>query len=213
MNEFTAVLVGFILTLFIYSYLVGDNPLYRLAVHLLVGVSAAYAAVIAVQELFLPLARQLLADPAATDSLLWLVPLVFALLLLLSWLRPVAWLADSSVGALVGAGAAVALVGTTTGTLLPQITAVDDNLPLAMSIAVLTVLALLYFQFTGKAGADGTVTVSGGRRIISVGGRLVLTIAFAALFAGLLATSLALLVERVGFFVTWMLDLFGGFVP
>jgi hypothetical protein len=213
MNELTAVLVGFILTLFIYSYLVGDNPLYRLAVHLLVGVSAAYAAVIAFQELFLPLARQLLADPGATASLLWLVPLVFALLLLLSWVRPVAWLADSSVGALVGVGAAVALVGTITGTLLPQIMAVDDNLLLALSIAILTVLALLYFQFTGRAGTDGSATLSTGRRVVSAGGRFVLTIAFAALFAGLLATTLALLVERVGFFVTSILELVGGVVP
>jgi hypothetical protein len=213
MNELVTVLIGFILTLFIYSYLVGDNPLYRLAVHLLVGVSAAYAAVVAVREVFLPLAQRLVADPVATDSLLWLVPLFFALLLLLSWLRPVAWLADSSVGALVGVGAAVALVGTITGTLIPQVFLVENNILLAASIAVLTVLALLYFQFTGKPGVDGTFAVAGAQRIIAIGGRLVLTIAFAALFAGLLATSLALLVERVSFFASWFVELIGGALP
>jgi hypothetical protein len=213
MNELVTVLIGFILTLFIYSYLVGDNPLYRLAVHLLVGVSAAYAAVVAVREVFLPLAQRLVADPVATDSLLWLLPLFFALLLMLSWLRPVAWLADSSVGALVGVGAAVALVGTITGTLIPQVFLVENNILLAASIAVLTVLALLYFQFTGKPGVDGTFAVAGAQRIIAIGGRLVLTIAFAALFAGLLATSLALLVERVSFFASWFVELIGGALP
>jgi hypothetical protein len=210
MNEFATIVIGFILTLFIYSYLAGDNPLYRLAVHLLVGVSAAYAAVVAVRELFLPLAQRLVADPVASDSLLWIVPLFFALLLLLSWLRPVAWLADSSVGALVGVGAAVALVGTISGTLLPQVFVVESNILLAVAIAVLTVLALLYFQFTGKAGVDGAYTAAGAQRLIDVGGRLVLTIALAALFAGLLATSLALLVERVSFFAAWIVELVGG---
>ena len=213
MNELVTVLIGFILTLCIYSYLVGDNPLYRLAVHLLVGVSAAYAAVVAVREVFLPLAQRLVADPVATDSLLWLLPLFFALLLMLSWLRPVAWLADSSVGALVGVGAAVALVGTITGTLIPQVFLVENNILLAASIAVLTVLALLYFQFTGKPGVDGTFAVAGAQRIIAIGGRLVLSIAFAALFAGLLATSLALLVERVSFFASWFVELIGGALP
>lgn len=213
MNELVTVVIGFILTLFIYSYLVGDNPLYRLAVYLLVGVSAAYAAVVAVREVFLPLAQRLVADPVATDSLLWLLPLFFALLLMLSWLRPVAWLADSSVGALVGVGAAVALVGTITGTLIPQVFLVENNILLAASIAVLTVLALLYFQFTGKPGVDGAFAVAGAQRIIAIGGRLVLTIAFAALFAGLLATSLALLVERVSFFASWFVELIGGALP
>lgn len=213
MSELVTVIVGFILTLFIYSYLVGDNPLYRLAVHLLVGVSAAYAAVVAVRELFLPLVRRLAADPLATDSLLWLAPLFFALLLLLGWLRPVAWLADNSVGALVGVGASVALVGAITGTLFPQLFLAESNLALALGIALLTVLALLYFQFTGKTDADGAFAVGGGRRFITVGGRLVLTIAFAALFAGLLATSLALLVERVAFFASWIMELVGGTLP
>ena len=43
--------------------------------------------------------------------------------------------------------------------------------------------------------------------------RLVLTIAFAALFAGLLTTSLGLLVERVRFYLSWALDLTGGSLP
>jgi hypothetical protein len=213
MNETIAILIGFILTLLIYSYLVADNPLYRLAVHLLVGVSAAYAAVIAVEELFLPLARRLSAAPTDPESLLWLVPIILALFLLLSWLRPVAWLSNSSVGALVGVGAAVALVGTITGTLIPQAIGGGDTGLIAGVAAVLTVLTLLYFQFTGRQDADGVVVLAGWQRLIAGAGRLVLTIAFAALFAGLLVTSLGLLVERVRFFLSWALDLAGGSLP
>lgn len=213
MNETIAVLIGFMLTLLIYSYLVGDNPLYRLAVHLLVGVGAAYAAVIAVREFVWPLAQRLLADPTAPDNLLWLVPLIFALLLLLSLIRPVAWLSNSSVGALVGVGAAVALVGTITGTLIPQAIGGGDDALIAAVVAVLTVLVLLYFQFTGRRNADGVVVLPGWQRLLAGGGHLVLTIAFAALFAGLLTTSLGLLVERVRFYLSWALDLAGGSLP
>lgn len=213
MNETIAVLIGFILTLLIYSYLVGDNPLYRLAVHLLVGVSAAYAAVVAVRELIWPLLQRLSADPTAPSNLLWLAPLVLALLLLLSWIRPVAWLSNSSVGALVGVGAAVALVGTITGTLVPQAIGGGENVTIAGIVAVLTVLTLLYFQFTGRQNADGVVVLPGWQRLVAGGGRLVLTIAFAALFAGLMITSLGLLVERVRFYLSWALDLAGSSLP
>ena len=46
--------VGLIATIFVYSYLLGDNLLYRFAVHLLVGVSAGYAAVVVIRELLWP---------------------------------------------------------------------------------------------------------------------------------------------------------------
>jgi hypothetical protein len=213
MNETIAVLIGFLLTLLIYSYLIGDNPLYRLAVHLLVGVSAAYAAVIAVEEVFWPLAQQLSAAPTAPENLIWLAPLVFALLLLLSWIRPVAWVSNSSVGALVGVGAAVALVGAITGTLVPQAIGGGDDPVMSAIVAILTVLALLYFQFTVRADADGLPVLPAWRRLLAAAGRVVLTIALAGLFAGLLTTSLALLVERVRFFFSWALELAGGSLP
>ena len=53
MTDLAGLIVGILLTLFIYSYLIGDNPLYRISVHLLVGVSAAYAVVVVVQQLLL----------------------------------------------------------------------------------------------------------------------------------------------------------------
>ena len=37
--------VAVILTLFVFSYLLGDNALYRLAEHIFVGVAVGYAAV------------------------------------------------------------------------------------------------------------------------------------------------------------------------
>jgi hypothetical protein len=46
--------LGAVLTLLIFSYLLGDNPLYRLALHIFVGVSVAYALIIALRGVILP---------------------------------------------------------------------------------------------------------------------------------------------------------------
>jgi len=203
---------GFLLTLFIYSYLLGDNALYRIAVHIMVGVTAGYAAVVAVLEVFVPLFRQLAADPAAPSNVLWAIPLALAFLLLLTWLRPIAWMANGAVGALVGVGAAVGLVGVITGTLLPQILSEPAADPvLGLFAALFTVCALLYFQFTGPATTEGELVQRRWRRIVNGVGRAVLMVTFGALFAGAINTSLILFVDRVVTYLNGFLDALSAF--
>ena len=210
MIEFLGLLVGFLLTIAIYSYVVGDNVLYRVAVHILIGVTAAYAAVLTVQRIFLPIFRQFQADPGNAANFWWLVPLLLVLLLVLKLIRPVAWLGNSAVAVLIGVGSAVALVGAVTGTLLPQISASgSDNILISVAAAILTICTLLYFQFTGRAGKDGERITAPWQRVVSGVGRTVLMITFGALFAGLLSTSLVLLTERLNFFFSGFLDVIG----
>ena len=42
--EFLSAALGLILTLLVFSYLIGDNPLFRIAIYLFIGVSSGYAA-------------------------------------------------------------------------------------------------------------------------------------------------------------------------
>ena len=44
-NLFTGV-ISFLFTLLIFSYVLGDNPLFRVAVYIFIGVSAGYIAVV-----------------------------------------------------------------------------------------------------------------------------------------------------------------------
>jgi hypothetical protein len=209
-SEFLGLLIGLVLTLFIYSYLLGDNWFYRLAVHILVGVSAAYAAVIAFEEIFLPLFNQFRADPGAPANLLWFIPLLFSVLLLFVWIRPVAWVSNGAVALLVGTGAAVALVGVIGGTLIPQVLATPGEGALwQLVIALLTICALLYFQFTGRENGNGTL-LSRGRQVIGWIGQGVLMITFGALFASALTTSLVLLTDRLSYFVGGLLQFVDG---
>ncbi len=203
-GDFIGLLIGLILTLFIYSYVVGDNPLYRLSVHLLVGVSAAYSAVIVIRHIILPVANQIIQNPTERESLLWAIPLFFVLLLLLKRAPGLAWLSNNSVALLVGVGAAVALLGALTGTLWPQITAVAASDPgyQTIIIAILTVLTLLSFQFTGRFKKDGQWQRPVWQRGIVHIGRATLIITFGVLFVALLNTSLILLSSRLGYFLT-----------
>ncbi len=197
-SNLIGLIIGFLLTLFIYSYIWGDNPLYRLAVHILVGVSAGYAAVVVVRELLLPVYVQLRANPTTLELAGGLVPFVLGLLLVLKRLPRLAWLGTGTIALLVGVGAAVALMGALTGTLLPQVTAAADPDPvIALIVALLTAVTLLSFTFRTKPHREGTWKRPWWQQI----GQGILMITFGALFASVLNTSFILLIERITFFV------------
>ena len=79
--ELISALIGLILTLMVFSYLIGDNPLFRIAVYLFIGVASGYAATIVwhnvlVPKLFQPLAAL---NPLSFVSLLFAVSLLVKL--------------------------------------------------------------------------------------------------------------------------------------
>lgn len=210
MADSIGLIVGLVLTLFIYSYLVGDNPLYRIAVHILIGVSAAYAAVIAVNRILYPVLVRVIENPAATNNVLWLVPIVLSLLLAFKSLRSISWVGNTSVGLLVTAGAAVALLGAVSGTVIPQVTRHNGDNPLnLLLITLLVVCVLLYFQFSEPKKANGAARAGAGTASVRLVGQLVLMITFGAVFAGVFTTSLILLIERVSYFITGLSSLIG----
>ena len=209
-SELIGLLIGLLLTLLIYSTIWRDTWLYRLALHILVGVSAAYAAVIATQQVILPIYEQIQTNPSDPATVLWLIPIFLAALLLLKILLPAAGgLGNSAVALLVGVGAAVALVGAIRGTLIPQVTAVDVQDPWrGLAVGVLTICTLLTFQFTQPQDAQTHVVRRLWRRStkgLRTIGQVVLMITFGTLFASVLNTSLVLLIERINFFMRGLL--------
>jgi hypothetical protein len=108
-------------------------------------------------------------------------------------------------------GAAVALVGAIIGTLIPQIMNVQQQPAwLAIPASLATILALAYFRFTGRATAEGVAPPHPAQRWAALAGQVILTITFAALFAGVMSTSLVLLAERIQFFISGFQDVIGG---
>lgn len=209
--ELIGILIGFTLTLFIYSYLFGDNPLYRLAVHVLVGVSAGYAAVFVVNQVILPIYAQVARDPISLPSLLWLIPTAMALLLIIKRL-PATWLGNIPVAYLIGVGATVALLGAIQGTLLPQIFNIGQaSTAVTTLITVLfTAIVLLAFQFTARKKGDdedAEWNPPAWQRTVQFAGQVLLTIMFGALFTAVLTTSLTLFTERITYFIAQLMEI------
>jgi len=196
-----ALLLGFTLTLFVFSYAVKDNPLFRLAIHLLVGVSAGYVVVIVSDRVLIPILADIISDPTGSANLSWLVPLILSVLLLLKSFPRISWFGNSAMAVLIAVGAAVSLVGALVGTMWPQLTTRYENDVVGILAALLTISVLLYFQFTWGRSDDGQAKFPSWFQAIRSFGQVIITLTLAALFAGALSTSMALFSARVGYFV------------
>jgi hypothetical protein len=106
---------------------------------------------------------------------------------------------NSAMAILIGVGAAVALVGAISGTLLPQITGLQQGLTGLLS-ALMTILVLLYFQMSRSSLSptiDPWSRLPTWERGLRAGGRGVLMITFGVIFAGVINTSLILLITHI----------------
>ena len=212
-------LLSFLLTLMILSYLVGDNPAFRVAVYIFVGVSAGYAAAVAWWQVIYPKVLLPLLTGSLIERLLALVPLVLGFLLLMKLSQRTAWMGNASVAFLVGVGAAVAVGGAVMGTLIPQTQAsytvfnltgggsLLARLFLGLIMLVGTITTLVYFHFGAKATAGGPQR---SKLVIWLGwiGQVFIAITLGVLFAGVFAAAMTALIERMNsiwFFLTSVL--------
>lgn len=198
--------VAFILTLLIFSYFIGDNPLYRVAIHMFLGVASAYAVIVVMQAVIFPQLQLMLNAVLAGDwfsVVLLAIPWVLGLLLLFRTSAGLAPIGNLAIAAMVGVGAALAVGGAITGTLIPQIvsgssTASTDIIAWFFGFVGAT-FVLLYFFYLGRKNAAGRGERPGLTKPIAAVGQFFLSTALAALYAGALAAYFAIFVERVGF--------------
>ena len=220
----TGIALGFVLTLMIYSYLLGDNPLYRLAVHVLVGVGLGYATIVityavVIPQLILPFKGIMSGAAVGIEERVQPVAALLAVFLLLKLSPRTAPLGNLAMGFVMGVGAAVAVGGAVMGTLLPQISAAalpllpssehallpDHSRLVNMLAAVVvitgTITSLLYFHFGARPASGGRTQRPEWVRLSAWVGHGFLMIAFGSLFAGALISSLSVLADRTQFLV------------
>lgn len=211
--DFVGLVLGFVLTILVFSYLLGDNPFFRLAVHIFIGVSAGYVALVTINNVLIPRLIVPLIDGSRGErllSILLFIPSVF----LFFKVTPLRKFGNWTVAILVGIGAAAAIGGAITGTLFPQIlgtiNSVDPstfvvygNMWMQIINGIIVVLGtlstLIYFHFTTQdvpSKADKRLPII---ETISMIGNVFLSITFGALYAGVFLTALAALVERLSF--------------
>jgi hypothetical protein len=208
-------LVGVVLTLMVFSRLLGDNPAFRIVQYLFVGVSLGYAFVVIYHQVLRPSAVAAvlaLNDPLSLGALL--LPFLLGVLLIarVSGRQQISWVANLPLALVFGVGAALAVGGTLVGTLMPQLR--DSARPIgsdpaqavgAVLLVLGVVLTLCYFYFTvPRETARGRVVAVGAQI-----GRWLLMIAFGFFLAGGLLTYLTALNERLAFIVSWVRSLIG----
>jgi hypothetical protein len=211
--EFVGLALGFLFTILIFSYLLGDNPFFRLAIHIFIGVSAAYVAIITINNVLIPRLIIPILNGNQGERLLSILLFIPSIFLLFK-ATPLRKVGNWSVAILVGIGAAAAVGGAITGTLFPQILGTINSMdPSAYTITTSrwdqaingfiivlgTVTTLIYFHFGTQekpGGADERLPIIEN---ISKIGRIFLAITFGSLYAGVFLSSLAALVERLTF--------------
>ena len=209
------------LTLIMYSFLYRDNPLFKIAENLYVGVSLGYATVMGWREALRPeVFDPLFRAPTSTvlyDTLLHRsVPIILGILLVTRLSRKYGWLSRYSFGMLIGWGSGMGIAITTHTFILKQLetaigpfqgagqpppgivpfswpwmTAVALPILLAGIVMIGTVAVLWYFFFSVEHKRAGGA--------LSKLGILFLMVSFGASFGYTVMGRVSLLIGRVQF--------------
>jgi hypothetical protein len=214
-----------VLTVMVLSYVIGDNALFRVAVHVFIGVAAGYAGAAVIRNVLLPalispLMESGLAGLLRVETVVEvIVPLLLIAMLLLKLSPRTARLGGLPMALLVGVAAAVIVGGAVTGTLLPQSLSAMDSLDPSVvapqtgatgferifNVALMllgTISTLLYFRFTRRETSGPAVTPTWTSWLLSseplmMIGRAFIAVTFGVMFAGALSASIMVLAERV----------------
>jgi hypothetical protein len=197
--------IAAILTLCIYSFLYRDNPLYKFAEYLVVGVSAGYYTVIFYSNYIKPNLIDHLLDPTYPNRLLLVIPTLLGFMLLARMIPKYAWLSRFSLAIYLGAGAGLAIPRDMDARILTQVyTTIVSLYPLTaggsfdwyafmqnLLLAIGVVTTLIYFFFSmehrgvvGKAARLGIVFIM---------------ISFGATFGYTVMGRISLLIGRMSF--------------
>jgi hypothetical protein len=213
--------VSLVLTLLVFSYLLGDNFLYRIALHVLVGVAAGYTVIVALESVLVPwLNETLLANSdgrsAATMSalrMIGLIPFLIGVLLLFKLSPRLAPVGDLGLALVIGAGVAVAIVGAVAGTVDPLAREagerIGDDAFNGAVILVGVITTLLYFQYFAIE-RQGKVQRPRLFRLIGAVGQFFVMLTLGALYAGAILTSLAIFSDVIRAQLEFILDRVGG---
>lgn len=161
-------IVAGILTIAILSFLYGDNPVYKMAETLLVGVSMGYVLVITWTNTLMAV----LFKPLFVESQFWLVlPLIFGLFMFGRFHKSTSFLSRYSMAVLIGSGAGVAIPAMLGARTLRQMTATVEMVQgdsfmmifsgLVVVVGLFTTLSYFYFSrehegIMGRSAKVGT---------------------------------------------------------
>lgn len=205
--EIFGIWVAALLTLCIYSFLYQDNPFYRFAEHLFVGISVGYGIVLAIHQGFIPLAWKPFYEAVTGGSLsglVKLIPIGFGLLFFARLSPRHTWLIRYPIAVLIGFGTGVAIPNVlrasifeqTRGTIEPFAAMHAGTLSggeifgaILMVIGVICTLTYFFFSLEHRGAVGGLSKV----------GIAFLMIGFGSAFGNTVMGRVALLIQRADF--------------
>ncbi len=205
-------LAGVVLSLMVFSYLLGDNLFFGIAMYILAGVSTGYTAVVLVTRVIIPMMIMPLADFPQIPALLALVPILLSILLLSAMFTKSSKAAALPLGFLLGLLAALSIAGIARGTLAPQLLSivnsfdpqlvVSEGLPnwtaifqaFMMLLGVIAVLFYFHHRLKTKNSLQSPDLWLDG---FSGVGQVFIGITFGAVFVGLFGTALSALIASL----------------
>ena len=184
--------LGALLTLCIYSFLYKDNPLYKFAEHVYVGISAGYF----VAQEYYNVVYPNLYTPLVHDfghKFYLLIPGLLGLLVFFAFSRKLNWLLRYPLSFVVGMGAGLTITAMLSADVMAQVQA--TALPLnsvnniLLIVGVLSTLVYFFFSAEHKGVLGGTATL----------GVWYLMVAFGAAFGYTVMARISLLIGRMQF--------------
>jgi hypothetical protein len=206
--------VSFLLTLMVFSYVIGDNALFRIAISIFVGVASGYAAVVIWYNVLWPQLIYPVIYGGQNDRMFAIIPLALGVLLLFKAVPRFSMLGNPAVAYLLGVGMAAAIGGAILGTVVPQSVASMNLLDLRLTppeedavsqlvkggaILLGTLTTLLYFHFRVRQVPNQSPARPRWMEPIAWVGQAFIAVTFGALFAGIYSAALTALIERVQF--------------
>jgi hypothetical protein len=185
------------LTIAILSFLYKDNPLYKAAEHIYVGISAGFAVIYAwsfdVYPMLIEAFRNNLASRNYVEAWILAVPAFLGLLMLARSVPKLAWVSRWPIAFTIGIGSGLGLVASVQGYLLPQISATLRPLVtvnnIVLYVGVISTLIYFYFSREHKGALGATSRV----------GIVFIMIAFGASFGYTVMARISLLIGRFYF--------------
>lgn len=195
--------VAAVVNLAIWSYLLKDNPAYKVAEHLFIGVSAGHALVMGVGSVKSLAWKPAFGATTASDQrILAVLSLAMGLLLYARFFKKIRMIGALPIGILLGTGAGLSLGSTVISQGIAQVKA--TILPLTSVNNVIIVVGVLatmcYFLYTRFDGAPGRF-IAGASLI----GRFLIMIGLGAAYGNTVMGRVALLTGRLTFlFRDWL---------
>ena len=213
--ELVGIWVAALLTLCIFSFLYRDNPFYRFAEHLFVGISVGYFTVLTIHQGLIPFAWDPLSEAFMEkqwEGLVRLIPIGIGLLFFTRLAPTHAWLIRYPIAILIGVGSGLAIPNVMQadifrqvhGTLTPfakigELEAFQIFGIILMLIGVMSTLTYFFFSVEHRGVVGGVSKI----------GIVFLMIGFGSAFGNTVMGRVSLLIQRVDFLLnSWLAPMF-----